>query len=115
MDMKIIKDSITTIRNIKSSLNVPPSKPISMIVRGKDTNTDVLKSHRSYLERLAKVVELKTGENIEKPKQSSTGIVNKMEIFIPLSGLINIKQEIKRLEKQILDFEGRLNSVNKVK
>ena len=112
-DMKIIKDSITTIRNIKSSLNVPPSKPISMIVRGKDTNTDVLKSHRSYLERLAKVVELKTGENIEKPKQSSTGIVNKMEIFIPLSGLINIKQETKRLEKQILDFEGRLNSVNK--
>lgn len=113
MDMKIIKDSITTIRNIKSSLNVPPSKPISMIVRGKDTNTDVLKSHRSYLERLAKVVELKTGENIEKPKQSSTGIVNKMEIFIPLSGLINIKQETKRLEKQILDFKGRLNSVNK--
>ena len=39
--------------------------------------------------------------------------VNKMEIFIPLSGLINIKQETKRLEKQILDFEGRLNSVNK--
>ena len=36
-----------------------------------------------------------------------------MEIFIPLSGLININQEIERLEKQIIDFSGRLRSVNK--
>ena len=62
--------------------------------------------------RLVKVENLTIGTDLEKPAQSATGIVNQMEIFIPLSGLININQEVERLEKQIADFNGRLRSVN---
>ena len=35
-----------------------------------------------------------------------------MELFIPLANLIDIDDEIKRLEKQISDMNGRLNAVN---
>ncbi len=111
-EMQIIMDTISTIRNIRSNLNVAPSKTAPLFVRGELTKISILESQLSYLQRLVKVSNLIVGKNLKKPEQSATGIVNQMEIFIPLSGLININQEIERLEKQIVDFSGRLRSVN---
>ena len=110
--MQTIMDTISTIRNIRSNLNVAPSKKAPLYVRGDSTKTKILESQLDYLKRLAKVEKLIIAENLEKPPQSATGIVNQMEIFIPLSDLININQEIERLKKQIEDFNGRLRSVN---
>ena len=36
-----------------------------------------------------------------------------IELFVPLKGLIDLNQEIMRLEKQIEDMNGRLNAINK--
>jgi valyl-tRNA synthetase len=38
--------------------------------------------------------------------------VQGMELFIPLADLIDIDDEIERLEKQISDMKGRLAAVN---
>ena len=40
-------------------------------------------------------------------------MIENLEIFIPLRDLIDINQEIKRLEKQVADMQGRLNAVSK--
>ena len=40
-------------------------------------------------------------------------LIENLEIFIPLKGLIDLKEEVKRLEKQVADMTGRLNSVSK--
>ena len=45
--------------------------------------------------------------------QSAAGIIQDLEFFIPLKGLIDINKEIERLQKQVDDMEGRLRSVNK--
>ena len=52
-------------------------------------------------------------ENIEKPEKSSTIVINDIEIFVPLSNLIDIDKEINRLKDKIKDYEGRMNSVKK--
>jgi len=111
-EMKLIMATISTIRNIRSNLNVSPSRTAPLFVRGESELTSILKSQEEYLERLVKVNELTVGEKLEKPAQSATGIVNQMELFIPLKGLIDIDHEVERLEKQIADFNGRLGSVN---
>ena len=38
--------------------------------------------------------------------------IKQLEIFIPLSGVIDIDKETERLNKQISNLNGRLNSVN---
>ena len=50
--------------------------------------------------------------SIDKPSQSATAVVQGMELFIPLAELIDIDDEVKRLEKQISDMGGRLGAVN---
>ena len=51
------------------------------------------------------------GKNIEKPAQSSTAVINDVEIFLPLVDLIDLDKEVDRLKLKILDVEGRLNAV----
>ena len=62
--------------------------------------------------RLSRVSSISTGTDIKKPKKSATAVVDGMEIFIPLEGLIDINTESQRLEKQIDDMRGRLENVN---
>ena len=38
---------------------------------------------------------------------------DKIEIFIPLKGIINFDKEIARLNKQVIDMNGRLSAIYK--
>jgi valyl-tRNA synthetase len=71
-----------------------------------------LQTHHVYLDRLVKIDDLQCGSDVEKPSLSATAVVQGMELYIPLAGLINIDDEVKRLEKQISDMKGRLGTVN---
>ena len=106
-------DSISAIRNIKASLNIAPSKKINLYVRGPENETDTIEKNITLLNRLAKIESIKTGIDIKKPNQSATAIMKNIELFVPLQGLIDLEQEICRLEKQIEDMHGRLNAINK--
>ena len=48
-----------------------------------------------------------------KPEQSATAIVKKMELFVPLKGLINLEQEIARLSKRSDELKIHLHGVQK--
>ena len=112
-DIKLIMTAISSVRNIKASLNISPSKTINMYVRGERKYTDIIKENIDLMNRLIKIGSLEVGENLKKPAQSATAVIENLEIFIPLKGLIDLKEEIKRLEKQVSDMTGRLNSVSK--
>ena len=51
------------------------------------------------------------GTDIKKPPKSTTIIIDDMEVYIPLEDLIDIDKEMDRLENQISNLRGRLNSV----
>ena len=50
--------------------------------------------------KLAKVEDLKAGENIVKPKASASSVVKSSEIYIPLEGLIDLDVERQRLTER---------------
>ena len=112
-EMQITMDIISSIRNIRTNLNVSPGKECSIYIRGNSDRTKIIESHRDYIFRLAKVNELTCGVKLEKPTQSATSVVQQMELFIPLEGLIDFDIEIKRLEKQIDGMKGRFQAVNR--
>ena len=62
---------------------------------------------------MVKITDISSGENIKKPPQSSTAVINDVELFLPLANLIDINIEIKRLQAKIADVEGRITSVRK--
>ncbi|MBC8256017.1 MAG: valine--tRNA ligase [Candidatus Marinimicrobia bacterium] len=112
-EIQLLMEVITAVRNIRASLNVSPAKEADLSVRGNSTYCDTLKMNENYLQGMAKLNNIQFGENIAKPPQSATAVVKGLEIFVPLSGLIDISKEVERLEKQIQDMEGRLNAVSR--
>ena len=104
---------ITSIRNIKSELNISPKKEADLICRGKEKQTKIIQENMQYFQSLAKIVNISCGENIDKPSQSATSVINDVEIFLPLANLINIEIEIERLQAKINDIQARMRSVKK--
>ena len=112
-EIQILMDVITAVRNIRASLNVSPGKEASLTIRGDEKKCNMLRSNENYLQRLAKIDDIQSGEKAEKPAQSATAVIQGMELFVPLAGLIDLSKEIDRLERQIQDMKGRLSSVSR--
>ena len=111
-ELSIVMNLISSIRNIKANFSISPKKEIALICKVDDSTAKILKSYKNYLERLVKVTNLQTGIDIDKPSQSTTIVIDNIEVYIPLKELIDINKEIERLNNQIENLNGRLNSVN---
>jgi valyl-tRNA synthetase len=100
-EMKLLVEIIRSVRNSRAEVNTPLSKKIKMILKAKDQ--DVLKTlekNSGYLERFCNPEVLTIGTDVEIPEKAMTSIVTGAEIILPLEGLINIDEEIARLEKE---------------
>ena len=102
---------ITSIRNIKASFAISPKREIVLVCKINDKKSKILSNYKNYLNRLVKVVDISMGTDIKKPPKSTTIIIDDIEVYIPLEDLIDIDKEIDRLENQISNLKGRLNSV----
>ena len=112
-DFNFVMQVITSIRNIRSELNISPKKEARLICRGKDKKTKIISENLQYLKTLAKISHIECGQDIEKPKQSSTAVINDVEIFLPLADLIDVNIEIGRLQSKVEDIKGRMRAVKK--
>lgn len=104
-----IMEIIKAIRNIKSEMNVASKKDVEAIVVAKtSSNYQDIVDGEIYIKPLAGLKSLTVKEALaSKVDKAVTQVVAAGEIFLPLAGLINIDQEIERLNKEIknLDFE----------
>jgi valyl-tRNA synthetase len=99
--MKLLVEIIRSVRNSRAEVNTPMSKKIKMIVKAKDTSVlSILEKNRAYLERFCNPEELTLATEVNIPEKAMTSIVTGAEIILPLEGLINLDEEIARLQKE---------------
>ena len=107
-EMEWVMNFITGIRSIRSQMNIAPKKALPVLL--KDAQADdqqKLNNNRNFISRLANLesIEMLDGE----APAAATALVGKMEILIPLEGLIDKDAEIARLNKEM----GKLDKVIK--
>lgn len=112
--VEFLQELISSIRNIRSEMNVPPSRACDIYVKSKSTYFEnIINSNKEYIKKLSRVENVFIGEKITRPKNSSVSVVKGNEIYIPLEGLIDIEVEQERLKKEIERIEKLLEGVNK--
>jgi len=112
-EMAMIQESITVIRNLRKQVNLPPKIQVKVFIKTVTDNQDkLLKENLNYFSKLANVIEIEAGKEIIKPEGALADVVMGMEIYLPLSGLIDVEAEQKRLQKQIDKLEIELKKIN---
>ncbi|WP_042475013.1 valine--tRNA ligase [Bacillus ndiopicus] len=100
--MKLLMDIIRSVRNIRAEVNTPMSKKVALYVSAKDAATaEVLEANKAYIEKFCNPEQLIIGQNVDVPGQTMSAVVTGAEVFLPLAGLINVDEEIARLEKEL--------------
>jgi len=121
--LNLVQDVIGAIRNVRGEMNVPPVRKADIFVKGTSTDRlSLIQQNQSYIKSLAQVQTIKTGAEIFKPPYSASAVVQELEIYIPLEGLIDIEaekarldKEIARLEKQVIAQTGKISNENFMK
>ncbi|WP_042345568.1 valine--tRNA ligase [Bacillus massiliigorillae] len=113
-DMKLLVEIIRSVRNIRAEVNTPLSKKINLILKAKDeTIAQSLKDNSGYIERFCNPEVLTIGTDVEEPSQAMTAVVTGVEVVLPLLGLINVEEEVKRLEKELDKLNKEVERVQK--
>jgi valyl-tRNA synthetase len=109
-----VMDAIKAIRNIRSEMNVPPSKKASVFVES--TFAETFEKGSIFIERLASASEVKVGNQFDVPGAVQV-VTDCARIFIPMDDLVDKKKELERLNKEKADCEkdvtfisGKLNN-----
>lgn len=125
-EIDLMKDVISAVRNIRGENRIKPGEKIKVRLAPQDNGSQrVLESQRTSLEVLGRIGELIIGEEGDLAKCAVATITlaaSKVTVIVPLEGLVDIEEEIKRLEKNIeklnkdiTGLSGRLSNENFVK
>lgn len=111
--MTAIMDTIKAIRNMRAEVNVAPGKKSEVILHfAEHALEQVFIDNGGYLKVLAgaEPITLLAG-GMDKPENAMTAVVNGIEIYLPLKGLIDVEKESIRLHKELTVLENELKRV----
>ncbi len=100
-------DVVSTIRNLRSSVNIPPKEKASIALFCDDeTLRKYFKNQSLGLSEMAKANELHIeSKQKDRPRKSIMSATTHTEVFLILDGVVNIDQQLARLNKDLLKTE----------
>jgi len=111
--MTVLQELITSIRAIRSRMNIAPSKNVDLKIKCSKDQSDLISQNKKLFMALAKIDSYDYGSSMERPSQSATAVVHGMELYIPLDGLVDLDKEKMQLEKRKIKIEGLLIGIDK--
>lgn len=99
-EMSLLMDAIRAVRNIRAEVNVPMSKKIELMLKAGDEQVlQIVNRNEVYVQRFCNTSSFTAGLDLTTPDKAMTAVITGAELYLPLAGLIDIDQEIARLEK----------------
>ncbi len=88
------------VRRIRAEMDIAPGKPLPvMVTEANDRDRELIAELSPLLQSLARIESV---EEIEgDPPESAMALVGRMQVHIPLAGLIDVDAELERLDKAI--------------
>jgi len=112
--MEKVTEVITSIRNIRGEMNIPPSLSLTVIVQSQDPETRaIIEQQREMIVDLARLESFTVEETGVRPKTAATAIVSNASVFVLLEGVVDFSKEADRLAKEIGKLEKELSGITK--
>ncbi len=113
-DMAHVFGVISGIRNIRSTMNIPPSMELGVNMQTLDAHERrIIEENHAMIKNLARLNRLEVTDSGEAPPSSATAVVNGTSIYVSLMGVIDFAKEAARLETEIAKVTKELVAVSK--
>ncbi|MCI0505909.1 MAG: valine--tRNA ligase [Gammaproteobacteria bacterium] len=101
-EMDWVKNFILGIRKIRGEMNLPPGKPLPVLLQNGDADDRrLLTTHQLLLSALAKTESIQWLASGDTAPESAMALCGELRILIPMSGLIDKTAELARLTREI--------------
>ena len=106
-EMGLVMESIVAVRNMRAEMNVPPASQVEVQVFSQDSRLlDMLRRHCLSFGLLARVKEISFNPDSGPPAASAKAVVlfregGSVELVMPLAGLIDFREEERRLNREM--------------
>jgi valyl-tRNA synthetase len=111
--MAVLKDVVTSVRNVRAAYRVNPGARIPVRVRATGPKAERVREASDGITRLAGVAALEVGPDVVKEKGSAATPIGDIEVVIPLAGIVDIEGERARLTRERGKVEAELGDVER--
>lgn len=113
-EIEILKEAVRGVRNVRTSMNVPPSRKAHVyVVSDQKELQNTFEEGKLFFASLASASDVtcqadKTGI----AEDAVSVVIPNATLYIPFAELVDLAKEIERLEKEEKRLEGELSRVN---
>ncbi|MCI6152788.1 valine--tRNA ligase [Fusobacterium perfoetens] len=108
-----IQEIVSSLRNIRAEAGISPAKFAKVVIKSSNENElNIIKENYKFITKLCNLEEIAYGKDIEKPTQSGFRVAKDSEVYMVLTGLLDIDAEIKKLEAQLEKVSKELEKIN---
>lgn len=109
-EIEWLKTIIINIRTLRSEMNIPPGKELSVFfTKGTPQDKMYFNKNKSLIIKLAKLAKIEWID--EAIANVLTALAGELEILIPMEGLVDKKEEITRLTKEMTKLEKEIEFI----
>lgn len=112
--MDFLIEVIKAVRNIRMEVNAPMSSQIDIMIKLDDEkNKRILDENVDYVENFLHPKDLTVSSDIEAPKLAKTAVITGAQIFVPLTELVNVDEELAKMKKEEERLVGEVERAEK--
>ncbi|RLC38244.1 MAG: valine--tRNA ligase, partial [Candidatus Coatesbacteria bacterium] len=105
-ELEFITEVIRSIRNLRTEINVPPSKEVDvLIIPEGDKYREMTERNAEHITTLAKVADLDIKMSASKPKMAISSVVAGASVYLLFEGIVDADKELKRLTRTYKKLE----------
>ena len=104
----LLQEVITRIRDARNQMSVEPARRVPVIIAA-GNHVTMLEAQAPLIEFLARTDRPQLHAQLaQKPEQAMSLLAGSVEIYLPLSGLLDISKELERLDKEIAQAQQEI-------
>jgi len=107
--IRALRDILARVNTSRAAAGLPAIGKIpAAVIRTEEVVAAGLRRQQVVLRRLGRCESVQIGSELSKPPQSATQVLSGVEVYVPLSGLMDLEAEGRRLRRQLEETRGHI-------